>query len=177
MPKSCLARCRTPQNLWEFPMWRRFSAAHFGALTRFANNTIHQNVAEQDRWLSVRVALDHRTARATTNRFDPDSIRGAVEQALALARSAAPNPDLLPLNRALGDFRNQALRRGYGERHARASRTSRRGSHSHSRKPGTNRRRHLLHGPKRRSDLQFARRRGLARRNDGAVFDHRHGRR
>ena len=71
--------------------------AHCGALTRFANNTIHQNVAEQDRWLSVRVALDQRTARATTNRFDPDSIRAAVEQALMLARSAAPNPDLLPL--------------------------------------------------------------------------------
>src|SRR5579862_1780635 len=72
--------------------------AHFGALTRFANNTIHQNVAEQDRWISVRVAIDHRTARATTNRFDPDSIRKAVEQALALARSAAPNPELLPMN-------------------------------------------------------------------------------
>src|ERR1700733_5127414 len=72
--------------------------AHCPALTRFANNTIHQNVAEQDRWISVRVALDHQTARATTNRFDPDSIRNAVSQALALARSAAPNPDLLPLN-------------------------------------------------------------------------------
>jgi PmbA protein len=72
--------------------------AHCAALTRFANNTIHQNVAEQDRWISVRVALDHQTARATTNRFDPDSIRNAVSQALALARSAAPNPDLLPLN-------------------------------------------------------------------------------
>ena len=71
--------------------------AHFGALTRFANNAIHQNVAEQGRWISVRVALDQRTARATTNRFDPDSIRSAVEQALALARSAAPNSDLLPL--------------------------------------------------------------------------------
>src|ERR1700733_448263 len=71
--------------------------AHCGALTRFANNTIHQNVAEQDRWISVRVALDQRTARATTNRFDPDSIRGAVEQALALARSSAPNSELLPL--------------------------------------------------------------------------------
>jgi PmbA protein len=72
--------------------------AHCAALTRFANNTIHQNVAEQDRWISIRVALDQRTARATTNRFDPDSIRGAVEQALALARSVAPNSDLLPLN-------------------------------------------------------------------------------
>jgi PmbA protein len=72
--------------------------AHRAALTRFANNTIHQNVAEQDRWISVRVALDQRTARSTTNRFDADSIRSAVEQALALARSAAPNSDLLPLN-------------------------------------------------------------------------------
>jgi predicted Zn-dependent protease len=71
--------------------------AHCAALTRFANNTIHQNVAEQDRWLSVRVAQDQKTARATTNRFDPDSIRRAVEQALALARSSAPNPELLPL--------------------------------------------------------------------------------
>src|SRR5580692_2792281 len=72
--------------------------AHCGALTRFANNTIHQNVAEQDRWISVRVAIDQKTARATTNRFEPDSIRAAVSQALALARSAARNPDLLPLN-------------------------------------------------------------------------------
>jgi PmbA protein len=71
--------------------------AHYAALTRFANNSIHQNVAEQDRWISVRVALAQQTARATTNRFDPDSIRGAVEQALALARSSAPNSDLLPL--------------------------------------------------------------------------------
>ena len=72
--------------------------AHCAALTRFANNTIHQNVAEQDRWISVRVAVDQQTARATTNRFDPDSIRSAVEQAFALARSSAPNSDLLPLN-------------------------------------------------------------------------------
>src|SRR5580658_4401137 len=71
--------------------------AHCAALTRFANNTIHQNVSEQDRWLSIRVALHEKTARATTNRFDSESIRKAVEQALALARSAAPNADLLPL--------------------------------------------------------------------------------
>src|SRR5580700_6150732 len=72
-------------------------AGHREALTRFANNTIHQNVAEQAQWLSVRVQLDHRTARATTNRFDEDSIRSTVEQALALTKSVAPDPDLLPL--------------------------------------------------------------------------------
>jgi PmbA protein len=72
-------------------------AAHRDALTRFANNTIHQNVAEQAQWLSVRVVLDHKTARATTNRFDADSIRATVEQAIALTKSVAPDPELLPL--------------------------------------------------------------------------------
>src|SRR6202521_6418750 len=45
------------------------------ALTRFANNTIHQNVAEQVLAVSVRTVLDSRTARATTNKTDDDSLR------------------------------------------------------------------------------------------------------
>ena len=72
-------------------------AAHREALTRFANNTIHQNVAEQAQWLSIRVQLDHKTARGTTNRFDEASIRSAVEQAIALTKSVAPDGDLLPM--------------------------------------------------------------------------------
>ena len=72
-------------------------AAHRGALTRFANNNIHQNVAEQGQWISVRVLFDQKTARATTNRFDADSIRSAVEQAIALTKSVAPDTELLPL--------------------------------------------------------------------------------
>src|ERR1035438_5056221 len=44
------------------------------ALTRFANNTIHQNVEEDDVSLSVRTVFGGRTARATTNKLDPDSI-------------------------------------------------------------------------------------------------------
>ncbi len=71
--------------------------AHRGALTRFANNSIHQNVSEQGQWISVRVQLDQKTARATTNRFDADSIRSVVEQAIALTKSVAPDPELLPL--------------------------------------------------------------------------------
>jgi len=72
-------------------------AAHRGALTRFANNTIHQNVSEQGQWISVRVLFDQKTARATTNRFDADSIRSVVEQAIALTKSVAPDADFLPL--------------------------------------------------------------------------------
>ncbi len=75
-------------------------AAHRDALTRFANNTIHQNVAEQAQWLSVRVAVDQKTARATTNRFDRASIRRAVDEAIVLARSVAPNAELLPMAEA-----------------------------------------------------------------------------
>jgi predicted Zn-dependent protease len=57
------------------------------ALTRFANNTIHQNVAEQSLAVSVRTVLDGRTARATTNKTDDDSLRRVVETAKSLARS------------------------------------------------------------------------------------------
>jgi predicted Zn-dependent protease len=67
------------------------------ALTRFANNAIHQNVAEQRRFLSVRVILDRRTARATVNRFSEEAIRQAVEQAVEIARSRTADPDLPPL--------------------------------------------------------------------------------
>src|SRR5256885_4971955 len=45
------------------------------ALTRFANNAIHQNVAEHGLTISVRTIIDGRTARATTNRCDEDSLR------------------------------------------------------------------------------------------------------
>jgi PmbA protein len=67
------------------------------ALTRFANNTIHQNVAEQSLVVSVRTVFDGRTARATTNKIDDDSLRRVVGVSSALARSQPRNPDLLPM--------------------------------------------------------------------------------
>jgi PmbA protein len=67
------------------------------ALTRFANNAIHQNVAEHGLTVSIRTIVDHRTARATTNRVDEDSLRAAIEASLSLAHSQPKNPGLLPL--------------------------------------------------------------------------------
>jgi len=67
------------------------------ALTRFANNTIHQNVAEQSLSVSVRTVFDGRTARATTNKTDDDSLTRVVAASAALARSQPRNPDLLPM--------------------------------------------------------------------------------
>jgi len=59
------------------------------ALTRFANNTIHQNVAEETSSLSVRLVSEGRMARASTNKFDEASIRQLCEAALVLAKFTA----------------------------------------------------------------------------------------
>ncbi|MGA9543738.1 MAG: TldD/PmbA family protein [Candidatus Sulfotelmatobacter sp.] len=67
------------------------------ALTRFANNTIHQNVEDENHTISVRTAFGGRTARASTNKFDNDSLRRVVESSEALARVQHPDPDLLPM--------------------------------------------------------------------------------
>jgi len=70
------------------------------ALTRFANNTIHQNVAEHTLAISVRAVVDGRTARATTNKTDDESLRRAAAAAVSLARNEPENPGLLPMLRA-----------------------------------------------------------------------------
>ena len=67
------------------------------ALTRFANNTIHQNVADQNQVISVRTNFGGRTARATTNKLDDDSLRRVVEASEKLARVQQPDSDLLPM--------------------------------------------------------------------------------
>jgi predicted Zn-dependent protease len=71
-----------------------FSGGRF-ALTRFANNTIHQNVEEENHVVSVRTAFGGRTARATTNKFDDESLRRVVESSETLAKVQHPDPDLL----------------------------------------------------------------------------------
>jgi PmbA protein len=73
-----------------------FSGGQF-ALTRFANNIIHQNVAEENHTVSVRTVFAGRTARASTNRFDDDSLRRVVESSESLARLQHPDLDLLPM--------------------------------------------------------------------------------
>ena len=72
------------------------SSSNF-ALTRFANNTIHQNVSEESTVLSVRAVTEGRMARASTNKFDEGSIRQICEGVLALARLQPPDPELLPM--------------------------------------------------------------------------------
>jgi len=70
------------------------------ALTRFANNTIHQNVAEENYGVSVRTVFGGRTARATTNRFDDQSLKDVVKASEDLAKVQEPDADLLPMPNA-----------------------------------------------------------------------------
>jgi predicted Zn-dependent protease len=73
-----------------------FSQGHF-ALTRFANNIIHQNVEEANSIVSIRTNFGGRSARATANQFDDESLRRAVRASESLAKVQAPDPDLLPM--------------------------------------------------------------------------------
>ena len=71
-----------------------FTGGRF-ALTRFANNTIHQNVAEDNQVISVRSVFGKKTARAFTNKFDEESLREVVKASENLAKVQHPDPDLL----------------------------------------------------------------------------------
>jgi predicted Zn-dependent protease len=73
-----------------------FTGSRF-ALTRFANNAIHQNVEEENSVVSIRTNFAGRTARATANQFDEESLQRAVAASENLARVQAPDPDLLPM--------------------------------------------------------------------------------
>lgn len=67
------------------------------SLTRFANNVIHQNVSEERITVSVRVVVDRRTAKLTTNQLDEASLRKAVETATKMALLQPPNPNWIPM--------------------------------------------------------------------------------
>jgi len=65
------------------------------ALTRFANNEIHQNVASRQQALTVRVVIGRRCGVASTSRLDSSALRQVADRALALAR-LTPEDDELP---------------------------------------------------------------------------------
>src|SRR5580658_6901629 len=73
-----------------------FTSSRF-ALTRFANNAIHQNVEEEKSVVSIRTNFAGRTARSTANQFDDESLRRAIAASENLAQVQAADPDLLPM--------------------------------------------------------------------------------
>jgi len=66
-------------------------------LTRFANSTIHQNVAETNSEVRIRVVLGSRVGVATTNNLDDKALAQTLESALAIARLQPENPNFKSL--------------------------------------------------------------------------------
>ena len=69
------------------------------SLTRYADNAIHQNVAQRDLVVSVRMLVGKRVGRATTNRLDSASLASMLDKCEAMARAQEADPDMLPLTR------------------------------------------------------------------------------
>ncbi len=66
------------------------------ALTRFAENEIHQNVTRTNAVLTVRAFLGKRMAEAVTNRLDEGALREAVQRAVEAAKQMPEDENLLP---------------------------------------------------------------------------------
>ncbi|HEY8818454.1 MAG TPA: DNA gyrase modulator, partial [Candidatus Limnocylindrales bacterium] len=56
------------------------------ALTRFANSEIHQNVAESNVVINLRVVVGKRVGVASSGRTDEEGLRRLAENAAAIAR-------------------------------------------------------------------------------------------
>ena len=63
------------------------------ALTRFANNIIHQNVAERDAEVTLRYFIGKQIGTASTNRMDTAGLDELVERAKANAKTSPPDPN------------------------------------------------------------------------------------
>ena len=78
---------QSPADATEFVLLRERTA-----LTRFANNEIHQSVSQDNLRLSVRAAVGRASARVFVNSIDAAVLREAAERATSIARLQAPNP-------------------------------------------------------------------------------------
>jgi predicted Zn-dependent protease len=67
------------------------------ALTRYAENYIHQNVSDHSVHLHIRTVIGKKTATASTNSFSNDAIKQTLENAISATKLQKDNPKLLPL--------------------------------------------------------------------------------
>jgi PmbA protein len=68
-------------------------SSHDEHLTRFAVNTIHQNVSETDATVRVRVVFGKKVGVASGNDLDGEALQKVVESAETVARFQQDNPD------------------------------------------------------------------------------------
>ena len=90
--------------------------ASTNALTRFADNRIHQNVTETDAQLTIRAVVGTRVGAASTNRLDDESLARCAAAAADAARHAPEDPDFpgLPKPQPLTIVgRTESITRGF----------------------------------------------------------------
>lgn len=66
-------------------------------LTRFANSTIHQNMASEDVAMGVRAVFGKKVATASSNVLTEKGIRALVDKVVEMARLQDENPDFVSL--------------------------------------------------------------------------------
>src|SRR6188474_1428634 len=67
------------------------------ALTRFANNYIHQNVLEQNTQVTIRVVLGKKVGVASTNNLEDSALGETLKRAMTIAKFQPENPDFQSL--------------------------------------------------------------------------------
>ena len=100
----CCARCQGNQA-------EVMLTANDSYLTRFANNTIHQNVAERDAELMVRYFIGKQMGTATSNRLDGRAFDELVEQARLNAKASPADPNYPGLPEPASTLKSSALTR------------------------------------------------------------------
>ncbi|MGD8979746.1 MAG: TldD/PmbA family protein [candidate division WOR-3 bacterium] len=73
---------------------------HDQALTRFANNYIHQNVSESDSSVAIRVAFGKKIGTASTNSLDLKKIKDTLAWAEKIAQFQKENEDFVSFPKA-----------------------------------------------------------------------------
>jgi predicted Zn-dependent protease len=73
-----------------------YVGSYRNSLTRFAENHIHQNVSQDNVYLSVTAILGNRMGEASINKMDDDSIKRVVSDAIEIAKISPPDEELLP---------------------------------------------------------------------------------
>lgn len=74
-----------------------FVMTNESALTRFANNYVHQNVSESNRQVNVRVVQGKKIGVAQTNDLSDEGLKRVVENARTIARFQLDNADFKSL--------------------------------------------------------------------------------
>lgn len=86
LSESILKRCKGNQAVVTLQF-------NDGALTRFANNIIHQNVAERNAEVTLRYIIGRQIGAASTNRLDVNGLDDLVERAKANAKASPEDPN------------------------------------------------------------------------------------